>query len=308
MQITATTVVDYARHRKLIGPDETPRVEPLAGGVAGVVFRLHAARGAIVVKQSEERFRVKETWIVDPQRNRLEAEVQQQARLALGAQHVPAVIDIDRDNHIFTMESAALEARSWKTLLMAGQVDPTLGPQCARLLTAFRGIDPAVLPVEVRDPRFFYQQRLEPYFEFTARKHPEVAALIPRLKQQVGVTHGDFTPKNFLVSAGTLILLDYEVTCLNWPAFDVASLVNHLTLKMFHLPASRPALQALAREFLQTLTLELPLLGALLLARVDGKSPAEYLREEDKPRIREAGKRLLRGDFASYEAFQTGTF
>jgi hypothetical protein len=52
----------------------------------------------------------------------------------------------------------------------------------------------------------------------------------------------------------------------------------------------------------------LPLLGALLLARVDGKSPAEYLREADKPRIREAAKRLLRGEFAAYEEFEARTF
>jgi hypothetical protein len=48
------------------------------------------------------------------------------------------------------------------------------------------------------------------------------------------------------------------------------------------------------------------LLGALMLARVDGKSPAEYLRDRDKPRIREAGRKLLREEFASYDDWIKG--
>ena len=122
------------------------------------------------------------------------------------------------------------------------------------------------------------------------------------------VTHGDFTPKNFLVAGNNLILLDYEVVHIGWPEFDFASIANHLTLKMVHLPAHRPALQATLQQFLGGHELHLPLLGALMLARVDGKSPAEYLREEDNPRIRDAAKRLLRGEFGSYESFQTSTF
>jgi len=115
------------------------------------------------------------------------------------------------------------------------------------------------------------------------------------------VTHGDYTPKNFLVAGDTLILLDYEVVHVGWPEFDVASIVNHLTLKFIHL--ANPALLETARRFLGGHKLHLPLLGALMLARVDGKSPAEYIREEDKSRIRVMAKQLLSGAFESYEQF-----
>ena len=319
--LTEANVVEYARRRGLIGRDETPRVERLSGGVACQVLRLHAARGAIVIKQARERFRVAETWLADPRRNWLEAQFQTLAWQALRAEHVPEVLDEDRENFCFAMASAPLDGQNWKTLMLGGDVRPELGAQCARLLVNLHRIPPddVRVPPEARDSRFFYQQRIEPYFEFTAARHPdapEIRALIQALAGQHCVTHGDYTPKNFLVTDGTLILLDYEVVHVGLGEFDIASIVNHLTLKMFHLPAHRAVLRETAERFLDELLFEgvklpdwwLALLGGLMLARVDGKSPAEYLREPDKSRIREMAKRLLRRRFASYDEFQAGAF
>jgi 5-methylthioribose kinase len=321
VQITLANAVAYARQRRLISHGENPRLEPLTGGVACTVMRLHTARGPIVIKQAQPKFRVAAEWLVDPARNILEAQFQKLAREALGAAHVPDVLDIDEPNFAYTMASAPLDAQNWKTMLLAGDVRPLLGQQCARLLARLHRIplDEPHLPAGVRDPKFFLQQRLEPYFEFTAARHRDVTAfagLIEELKKPRCVTHGDYTPKNFLVAGDNLILLDYEVVHLGAGEFDVASIVNHLTLKMFRLPAHRAALRATLTAFLDELARQgvmlpawwLPLLGALLLARVDGKSPAEYLREVDKPRIREAAKRLLRGEFAAYEEFEARTF
>ncbi len=320
-ELTVTNAVEYARHRKMVGPRETPRVESLGGGVACQVLRLHTARGAIVIKQARERFRVMEQWHVDPRRNILEARFQKLAGEVLGSEHVPAVLDVDEANFAYIMASAPLEAQSWKAMMLAGDVRPQLGAQCARLLVKLHRIAPddPRLPAEARDPRFFYQQRIEPYFEFTAARHPDVPqlrALIPLLTSQRCVTHGDYTPKNFLVANGNLILLDYEVVHVGMGEFDIVSLLNHLTLKMFHVPAQHGSLRETVGAFLDGLFLAgvklpdwwLPLLGGLMLARVDGKSPAEYLCKEDQPRIREAAKRLLRGRFASYEEFHSSTF
>jgi 5-methylthioribose kinase len=321
MQITAENAAEYARQRGLVGPDERPRVEPLSGGVACSVMRIHTKRGPVVIKQAQERFRVKEEWLVDPRRNIVEARFQILAREVLGADHVPEVLDVDEANFAFTMASAPPGSENWKTMTLDGNVQPDLGGQCGRLLVKLQRIptDDPRLPAEARDPQFFYQQRIEPYFEFTAARHPDVPQirdLIPFLTAPRCITHGDYTPKNFLVANRKLILLDYEVVHIGVGEFDIASIVNHLTLKAFHLPSHRTALRATAGAFLDALfsggvtpdTQWLPLLGALMLARVDGKSPAEYLREQDKPRIREVAKQLLRGRFASYEAFYSATF
>lgn len=215
---------------------------------------------------------------------------------------MPAVLDVDAENFAFTMKSAPLDAQNWKTMLLAGQIEPALGRQAGELLAKLHAM-PA--PRFIAGQELFRQQRIEPYFEFIRGRYPEVQPVIDELNgRRDGVTHGDFTPKNFLVAAGKLVLLDYEVVHVGWPEFDVASLVNHLTLKFIHL--GHAALVETARQFLGGREVNLPLLGALLLARVDGKSPAEYLREKEKTRIRDAGQKLLRGEFASYDDLISG--
>ncbi len=302
MLITVANAADYARQRGLIADGEHPRVEPLSGGVACGVFRLHAARGPMVIKQAQEKFRVKADWRVERRRNTLEARFQQLARQALGPDHVPEVLDVDEVNFTYTMASAPLDARNWKTMLLAGDVRPELGRQCRELLDKLHAMP---VPSFLGDDTLFRQQRIEPYFEFILGRYPELQPVIETLnRRHERVTHGDYTPKNFLVAGDCLILLDYEVVHLGWPEFDFASLVNHLTLKFIHL--SNPALIETARQFLGGRSLDLPLLGALMLARVDGKSPAEYLRDNDKPRIREAGRKLLRGKCASYDDLING--
>ena len=96
--------------------------------------------------------------------------------------------------------------------------------------------------------------------------------------------------------------IDFEVIHFGDPSFDAAFLLNHLLLKTFHGIAGAPHL---ARIFWRTLQAEMPdapwferatleHLAGLLLARMDGKSPAEYIRDpQQKPRIRRFGRRLI---------------
>jgi hypothetical protein len=93
------------------------------------------------------------------------------------------------------------------------------------------------------------------------------------------------------------------------PAFDSAFLTNHLCLKAFHQPRFAGLYIGLAGEFWKTLLRALALssaaardferrtvehLGGLMLARIDGKSPVEYIQnEETKEQVRRAAKRIL---------------
>ncbi len=105
-----------------------------------------------------------------------------------------------------------------------------------------------------------------------------------------------------------LLLLDFEVAFFGHPAFDVATLINHLVLKGFyHRNRWRPFM-LMADAFWETYrttadpdltraasALGGHLLGALMLARIDGKSPAEYL-VGDAPvqdQVRRAAKDIL---------------
>jgi hypothetical protein len=98
------------------------------------------------------------------------------------------------------------------------------------------------------------------------------------------------------------VFLDAECACIGDPAFDLAFCLNHLLLKCLWNPAARAGYHACfeahdaSRSTWAEVTWEpreLPLeqraaslLPGLFLARVDGKSPAEYIRSEDGPRPR----------------------
>jgi len=100
-----------------------------------------------------------------------------------------------------------------------------------------------------------------------------------------------------LVGNGRFVLVDCEVAWYGDPAFDLAFLLNHLLLKsLYHLPRDlglRELIDAAIAQYysergwnrespgnFDSRTAKLLLL--LLLARVDGKSPVEYLSGEPK--------------------------
>jgi len=107
--------------------------------------------------------------------------------------------------------------------------------------------------------------------------------------------HGDFSPKNILVGRGDAgWVIDFEVAHRGDPAFDVAFLLCHLTLKAVHRQGDADKFDICSREFAMAYVRSgggvewphaLAHVGALLLARVGGKSPVEYLSAADRGRV-----------------------
>ena len=115
--------------------------------------------------------------------------------------------------------------------------------------------------------------------------------------------HGDVSPKNILVGPEGPVFLDAECAWYGDPAFDLAFCLNHLLLKCVWVPAAKEKLlqcfSALSSSYLQRFSPEnlekrtASLLPALLLARVDGKSPVEYLDEAQRSFVRERARSLF---------------
>jgi Ser/Thr protein kinase RdoA (MazF antagonist) len=87
-----------------------------------------------------------------------------------------------------------------------------------------------------------------------------------------------------------MVVLDCEVAWYGDPAFDLAFLLNHLHLKGLLHAGLRGLVEAFveaygAEEELRRRTAIL--LPMLMLARVDGKSPVEYLTPEQRQHVRE---------------------
>ena len=121
------------------------------------------------------------------------------------------------------------------------------------------------------------------------------------------LVHGDVSPKNILDSPLGPVFLDAECAWWGDPAFDLAFCLNHLLLKCVWRPhwSARylESFDALAKAYFAGVDWEGPaaiearvagLLPGLFLARIDGKSPVEYITdEEDRMRVRRVARRFL---------------
>jgi 5-methylthioribose kinase len=124
---------------------------------------------------------------------------------------------------------------------------------------------------------------------------------------------GDFSPKNILVHKQGLIMLDFECAHAGDPAFDLGFFLSHLLLKTIRAAPHDAALAArLAKlvpyfwdayrdrrhldEAASAALDDRAVLhaAACCLARVDGKSPVEYLDETGQAVARAFGREALR--------------
>jgi 5-methylthioribose kinase len=281
-------------------------ITALGGGVSNTVLLAETVHGRLVVKQALERLRVAEEWLADPARTLREASALRDVTEIFPAGAAPAVVFVDERNYIYAMEAAPEGAQDWKTLLLSGVIDPAVGGAVGQLLARQVEATRTAVPWRERygDQRVFDELRLDPYYRFTAARHGELAPYFARAiarcrEQATSLVHGDWSPKNLLIAGGKPMIIDYEVVHYGDAAFDAAFLLNHLLLKSYHRPQWRSRYGESAAAFwreaapvVDTEGVKLHL-GCLLLARVDGKSPAEYLFCETKPTLRALARDIL---------------
>lgn len=269
----------------------------LGGGVSNRVLLAESATRRWVFKQALGRLRVAEEWLADPARIHREAASMRALAPLLPPGSVPGVVFEDRGNFIYAMEAAPDGVEDWKTLLMRGECDERVARQAARILADLAGSTAggAQWREDFGDQHCFKQLRLDPYYRFTAERHPDLRGAfeeaIALAQRPLAMVHGDFSPKNLLVAPwGGVTLIDFEVVHYGDPAFDAAFLLNHLLLKGAR--ALGLVCAAELREFETAAVIRH--LGCLHLARVDGKSPAEYLTETQRVKVRAAARELIR--------------
>lgn len=286
-------LIEAVRVLGLIEPDEKAECVPLAGGVSSDVFLLRAEGGReLVVKRSIPKLRVSADWRAPVQR-----DVQEVGWLRVvkevDPKLTPAVMGWSRKDHLFVMERISGEV--WKQVLAEGHVDPVFAGQVGIALarihraTTNRRAIASLFP----DPSNFYALRIDPFLLYAAQRNPEVSgrleALAADLQARRGtLIWGDASPKNILVGEDGPVFLDAETAAMGDPAFDVAFCLTHLLLKTIwlfqHASLLLASFEALRDAYFSVESTDeaLPtraasLVGALLLARVDGKSPAGYL-------------------------------
>lgn len=307
----------YLRDAGQISSDERVVLSTLAGGISNrtVLVERPEAGEAWVVKQALPKLRVEVDWFSDPERIHREAlGLRWLEELAPPETTTPLVFE-DHENHLLAMKAVPEPHENWKTMLLEGRLKTDHVEQFARLLGTIHrgGYEHRNEVAQFFDDRSFFESlRLEPYYGYSAEHVPEAADFLQALIEETRacrdtLVHGDYSPKNILVREGTLVLLDHEVIHFGEPAFDLGFSLTHFLSKAHHLPEKRTAFVEAARHYWSVYREELGLLPwtrnleervvrhtlGCLLARVAGRSPLEYLDEEEVDRQRQAALTLV---------------
>ena len=290
----------------LVADPASVRLEPLAGGVSSDIWLVTAGTRTLVVKQPLLQLKVADDWQAPLSRSHSEARwLEEVSRLVPGA--CPRVLAFDPVANVLVLEYLDPDAHTlWKADLMAGRLDLVVASAVGDRLGTIHELtsaDPG-LAEEFANDDLFVTLRIEPYLLRLVHHHPEladpVAALVDTtMSQRSALVHGDASPKNILIGPDGPVFLDAETAWWGDPAFDVAFCLNHLLLKSLLPGAPVDALlasvDALVSSYVAHVSWEdsagllqrvAALVPALLLARVDGRSPVEYLGEAERAFVR----------------------
>ena len=286
----------------LARPGEAQRWTPLSGGVSSDIWKVDLPDRSICVKRAVAKLRVKADWQAPPGRNLYEWRWFNTVA-ARFPESVPAPLAFDPKRRLLAMAFLEPETHPlWKAELLDGHVDPgfaaRVGTRLGQIHAATAG-DPAVAAQFPTDD-IFRALRLDAYLLAAGRNQPAAAAALETIVARTAATHlalvhGDVSPKNILMGPQGPVFLDAETAWWGDPAFDLAFCLNHLLLKRLPVAGAREGLNAsftaLAGAYLAEVDWEPPrglearaaaLLPGLMLARVDGKSPVEYVTAKDQ--------------------------
>ena len=299
----------------LMSGGDTFSVEPLSGGVASDIAKVSVNDNNVYcVKFALPKLRVKADWFAPVERNLAEyrwlqtvAEIAPDAAIRLyghSARDHGFVMEYLSSNNSYLFKTALLDGRGAATDAMA--VGDLLGRVHARAVAP--GFDST--PFWNSDD--FHAIRIEPYLIYTAAAHPTLKPAIDAVANQLYAAdeiliHGDVSPKNIIMKGGRPYILDAECATMGDASFDVAFCLNHFILKSIHVRSRcKDYLEfciAFWNGYSRSVTWESAdglqsrvarLVPMLMLGRIDGKSPVEYLSGDNQDLVRRMATKLIR--------------
>ena len=166
----------------------------------------------------------------------------------------------------------------------------------------------------------FYDLRLDPYFNEVARVFPNLNNKIKKIQKEyklnsITLVHGDFSPKNILIGQNKIIYIDAECSNFGDPVFDLVFFSNHLLIKSIYFKNKKneflKAFNLFYSNYLKNLSKKqnknylsriLDMTPIMLLARIDGKSPVEYINSNKlKNIIREKSFKMIENKLLSLD-------
>ena len=308
-------IFDFIVRSGLVARDAPLQLRRLTGGVSSDIWLVEAGEARFCVKRALPKLRVAAEWFAPVERNTNEAAWFEVVGTFL-PDAVPRVLAADVQAGVFAMEYLPEQKfANWKAQLRDGLASVDVAAEVGRRLARIHSETAKMrdLPARFASDAIFHAIRLEPYLLATANAHPELAERLRHLERVTATTkltlvHGDVSPKNILVGPRGPVFIDAECAWWGDPAFDVAFCLNHLLLKCLWVPRARDAFLAAFAALVDAYRARVDweaadvfearasaLLPGLFLARIDGKSPVEYVTaERDKERVRRVASALLR--------------
>lgn len=304
----------YLIDKKIVNENEDVTITYLGGGVSATTAFVKAGGKDMLIKQGLEKLKVKEEWLCDPKRMEVEMR-SNDVYYKLVPENVPKVLFYDEENYVFGREAAPESSRMWKADLMTSLLDYTVAEKVMRTLVIVHNecAKDSQVAKEFEDKEIFYELRIAPYIEFTLQKYPQLVAyakpiIAELMDSKITLVHGDYSPKNVVLEERKVFVTDFEVAHYGHPSFDLGFLSNHLVLKAIHIRKHGLGYLSMLKYILNIYFTEmnymdkqelevsfLKLLPLLMLARVDGKSPVEYIVDEgEKELVRNIALRLIK--------------
>lgn len=315
LSVKHNAIGDMLQNWGLLQGENAWQVTPLTGGVSSNILKITVGSRQFCLKQALPNLKVAKEWKAPLER--VFAEIDWMNTVAeIEPNAVPKILGVDKKNLCFVMDYLPAEHyHNWKSQLLSGEIDIGFAGQIGSILNIIHtktAKNTELARMFACDDNFF-SLRLDPYLGEIARTCPKYADFILSILHRtqttkIALVHGDISPKNILRGPEGPVILDAECAWYGDPAFDLAFCLNHLLIKSAIAATADDkqrllaSFQAMNEKYIAGITWEstegfnlrvATLLPCLLLARVDGKSPAEYLTGQDANKIRQASYTLL---------------
>jgi len=233
------------------------------------------------------------------------------------------LVFLDPERFILILDRVPVGSTVWKSDLLDGVINPDVAAVLGTTLANWHnyGEKNKEARLQFMEDSLFEQLRIDPFYRFVAAKNEALKPVIGKLIKELEgdkstIVHGDFSPKNIMVGMDDQVyIVDFEVTHVGNPVFDLAFLLAHLLCKKFRTDEQleKKLLGAAAERFFTAYEVIRPIASSLCLhtalialARVEGKSPVNYLDSSKQSALVSFTKDILgKGDEISIlELFQ----
>jgi 5-methylthioribose kinase len=290
------------------------RTTVLSGGVSAVTVLVQGRSRSFVAKTARRHLAVPVPWEADRNRVLLEGEILRYLAGAVGPLRAPLLLGSATDPPAIAMQAVLPLPATWKAELVGGALNVQVLEAVVAGMAALHVMPIPDVPGFAEVGTTLQQLRIEPFYLRTAALMPQYAADLVELSGDLStplrrhLTHGDFTPKNVLLTPAGPVLVDFETVHDGQPALDVAMLSAHLILKALLHGRRRPefiraaataaglyrSMGGVADEHMSSRHA-----GAVVLARLFGSSRVEYLAApSSRRRGEQLGAALLRAEIS----------